>query len=55
MITKQEIKTTAKTILIVLATWWIALPLGDYIVDHSPIKNTIILGVIMLAALLFWD
>lgn len=54
-ITKYELKTTIKTIVFGVGTWLIALPLRDKLVDIFPIKNTLIIGAIVVAIVLLWD
>ena len=55
MITKSEVRDRVKWILSIIFGWWIAMPLGEYIVKISPIKNTLWLGVIGLFIILFFD
>jgi len=55
MITKSEIKSTFKGMLLGIGTWFIVLPLREKIVELSPIKSTLTIGIILLAIVLFWD
>lgn len=51
----QRLKDTLKGVLIATATWMIVLPLSERIVDFSPIKDTIIVGVVILTLVIIWD
>jgi len=55
MITKQEIKSTIKGFLLAVGSWFIILPLREKIVEISPIKDTLILGILIILFVLFYD
>jgi len=54
-ITKQELKTLFKGMLLGIGTWFLVLPLREKILELSPIKDTIAIGVLLIALVLFWD
>ena len=51
----QKLKDTLRGILIATATWMIVIPLRNYLVDVSPIKNPWMIGVGILIFVIFWD
>lgn len=55
VISKNELKSTLKGVLIATGTWMLVLPLRDYIIDISPIKDTTIIGIVILLIVIFWD
>lgn len=55
MITKQEIKGQMKGFFIAVASWFIVTDLRDYIIKVSPVENTFLIGVAILAIILFID
>ena len=55
VITKTELKTTTKALLLSAGTWLVVIPLREVAIEVSPIKNTVMIGLIMIGAVLFWD
>jgi hypothetical protein len=55
VVTRQELKSTIKGVLIATGTWMLVLPLRDYITNISPIKDTSIIGIALLIIVAFWD
>ena len=52
----QKLKDTFRGILLATFTWMIVLPLSQKLVDFSPIKDTLIVGIAGLLIILFvWD
>lgn len=54
-ITKNEIKERMRLILMTIFTWMIVVNGQKMIIDIAPIKNQMILGIVGLLILLFWD
>jgi len=54
-ISKGEIKGVAKGLILSIGVWWLAIPLREYLIEFSPIKNTAIIGAILIGIVLFWD
>lgn len=52
----QKLKDTLRTILLATFTWMVVLPLSQKLVDISPIKDTLLVGIAGLLIILFiWD
>ena len=54
-VTYRELKSTIKGFFLGIGSWMVVLPLRDWIVEHSPLKNTLALGVIIILVVLFLD
>ena len=51
----QKLKDTLKGVLVATATWMIILPLSERIVEFAPIKDTLVIGFVILVAVLLWE
>ena len=51
----QKLKDTLKGVLVATATWMIILPLSERIVEFVPIKDTLVIGFVILVAVLLWE
>ena len=54
VISKHDLIEQFKGILIAVATWMIVIPFRDWILETSPLKNSWMVGVILLIIVLFW-
>ena len=54
-VTKAELKGMFKGVLLTTAIWMLVLPLRDWIINISPLKDTAIIGIILLVVVAFWD
>lgn len=48
MFPKERLKATLAGFLIAIASWMIVIPLREKIIEFSPVKNTLILALILL-------
>ena len=55
VLTKTELRTTFKGILLAAGTWMIIIPFSNWLVEVSPIKNIAMIGVVMLLAVIMWE
>lgn len=51
----QKLKDTLKGVLIATATWMMVLPLSERIVDFFPVKDTLIIGFVILVIIILWE
>ena len=49
VITRQKIEGTLAGLLISIASWWLVVEIREQILKYSPIKNTILIAVILFA------
>ena len=51
----QKLKDTLKGVLIATATWMMVLPLSERIIEFTPVKDTLIVGFVILVVILLWE
>lgn len=52
----QKIKDMIRGVLFAVGTWMIVLPTRDYLIDALPIKNSFVIGIIILIIVfIFWE
>jgi len=51
----QKLKDTLKGVLIATATWMMVLPLSERIIEFTPVKDTLIVGFVILVVIILWD